>query len=59
MLRATRLKATAEAALAAAVKLPLELAYVRAEAFKAVKSLPLVGRVETVLGMGPRRRRGW
>ena len=53
VLRATRFEEVAEATLPATVKLPLEPAYVKAEVFKAVKSLPLVGRVEIALGGEP------
>ena len=53
VLKISRLEATAEAALTATVKRPLEPAYVRAEAFKAAKDLPLAGCVEIALGGEP------
>ena len=40
------------------MKQPLEPTYVRAEAFRAVKSLPLVGRVEIALGGEPAKAAG-
>ncbi|AFA38615.1 hypothetical protein Pogu_0588 [Pyrobaculum oguniense TE7] len=43
----------AEAAFAAAVRQPLEPAYVDADIFKAVRDAPLVGRVEIRLGGEP------